>query len=188
MFLPEKMKTYELTVFDTALGHCGIVWSERGVAGVQLPEATAALTRQRLSRRFPAAADAVPPPEIELAIDAIRALLRGERPDLSGVAIDLESKAPFERSVYEIARTIPPGTTLTYGDIAKRLGIARDAREVGRALGDNPIPIIVPCHRVVAADGRMHGFSGPGGVKTKLKLLEIEGYERIPGPSLFPSF
>jgi methylated-DNA-[protein]-cysteine S-methyltransferase len=179
------MKTYGLAVFATAMGHCGIVWSDSGVAGVQLPESTAAATRQRLERRFPSATEAAPPPEIERAIDAVRALLRGEHSDISAVALDLDAKPEFERSVYEIARTIPPGETLTYGDIAKRLGIPRDAREVGRALGDNPIPIIVPCHRVVAADGRMHGFSGTGGVKTKLKLLEIEGYERVPGPSLF---
>ncbi len=183
--------TYGCAVFDTEIGTCGIVWNGRGIAGVQLPEATAAATRSRMLRKFPGAAVATPPPQVERAIDAIRALLRGERAEvgegrtLSEVALDLEDVPEFARSVYDVTRTIAPGRTLTYGEIAKRVGIPRDAREVGKALGDNPFPIIVPCHRVVAADGRMHGFSGSGGVKTKLRLLEIEGYEPIPGPSLF---
>jgi methylated-DNA-[protein]-cysteine S-methyltransferase len=177
--------TYGCAVFDTEIGTCGIVWNSRGIAGVQLPEATAAATRSRTLRRFPSAVDETPPPEIERAIEAIRALLRGESSDLSGVELDLEGVPEFARSVYDVTRTIAPGRTLTYGEIAKRVGIPRDAREVGKALGDNPFPIIVPCHRVVAADGRMHGFSGTGGVKTKLRMLEIEGYELVPGPSLF---
>jgi methylated-DNA-[protein]-cysteine S-methyltransferase len=179
--------TYGCAVFDTEIGTCGIVWSERGIAGVQLPEATAAATRSRVLRRFPGAAVAAPPPEIERAMEAIRALLRGEPADFSDVELDLEDVPEFARSVYDITRTIAPGNTLSYGEIAKRVGIPRDAREVGKALGDNPFPIIVPCHRVVAADGRMHGFSGTGGVKTKLRMLQIEGYEPVPGPSLFDS-
>lgn len=180
-------KTYGCSLFDSAIGDCGIVWREGGIAGVQLPEATAAATRARLMRRFPGAVELTPPPEVERAIAAIRALLRGESVDLSDVALDMEDVPAFERSVYEVTRTIAPGRTLTYGEIAKRVGTPRDAREVGKALGDNPFPIVVPCHRVIAADGRMHGFSGSGGVRTKLRLLEIEGYESVPGPSLFDS-
>jgi methylated-DNA-[protein]-cysteine S-methyltransferase len=179
------MTTYGYALFESAIGDCGIVWNERGVAGVQLPESTAAATRARMLRRFPGAEQHLPPAEIENAIDAIGALLRGEHSDLGGVELDMDGVSDFERSVYEVARTIPPGRTLTYGEIAARLGTPRDAREVGKALGDNPLPIVVPCHRVVAADGRMHGFSGSGGVKTKLRLLQIEGYEPVPGPSLF---
>jgi len=178
-------KTYGFSLFDTAIGDCGIVWGEHGIIGVQLPEATAAATRARLMRRFPGAVELPAPPEIGRAIAAIRALLLGEIVDLSDVDLDMEDVPVFERSVYDVTRTIAPGSTLSYGEIAARVGTPRDAREVGKALGANPFPIIVPCHRVVAADGRMHGFSGSGGVKTKLRLLQIEGYEPVPGPSLF---
>src|SRR4051812_22371198 len=110
-------------LFDTALGCCGIAWSERGVAGVQLPEGSPAATRARLGRRFPAAAEAAPPLEVQRAIDGIAALLRGEPADLSAVDLDLEQvPQPFERRVYALARTIPPGATLTYGEVAARLG------------------------------------------------------------------
>jgi methylated-DNA-[protein]-cysteine S-methyltransferase len=179
--------TTSYTTFDTEIGTVGIAWNERGIAGVQLPEKTEAATRARMLRRFPNATEQQPPPAIVRAIEAIRALMRGEPSDLSGVVLDVDGLTAMQRSVYEITRTIAPGRTMTYGEIAKRSGIPRDAREVGKALGDNPFPIIVPCHRVVAADGRMHGFSGSGGVRTKLKLLEIEGYEAVPGPSLFNS-
>ena len=179
------MTTYGCGLFETAIGDCGIVWGERGIAGVQLPESTAAATRARMLRRFRGAVESPPTPEIERTIGAIRALLRGEPSDLSGVELDLEGLSAFQRSVYDVTRTIAPGRTLSYGEIAARIGTPRDAREVGKALGENPFPIVVPCHRVVAADGRMHGFSGTGGVKTKLRLLQIEGFEPIPGPSLF---
>ena len=178
-------KTYGCTMFETAIGDCGIVWGERGVAGVQLPESTTAATRARMLRRFLGAEELPAPPEVERVIAAIRALLRGEASDLSAVELDMEDVPAFERSVYEVTRTIAPGSTLSYGEIAARVGTPRDAREVGKALGANPFPIVVPCHRVVAADGRMHGFSGSGGVKTKLRMLQIEGYEPVPGPSLF---
>jgi methylated-DNA-[protein]-cysteine S-methyltransferase len=100
------------------------------------------------------------------------------------VRLDESALSAFQRTVYAITRAIPAGSTLTYGDVAARAGTPRDARAVGQALGANPYPIIVPCHRVVAADGRMHGFSGPGGTVTKLRLLEIEGWRRAE-PSLF---
>jgi methylated-DNA-[protein]-cysteine S-methyltransferase len=111
---------------------------------------------------------------VRQVIDRIVALLAGKADDLSGVALDMEGVPPFNRRVYEIARTIPPGRTLTYGEIAARLD-APDARGVGQALGENPFPPVVPCHRVVAAGGKTGGFSAPGGVDTKLRLLAIEG-------------
>ncbi len=179
--------TYCCAVFETEIGSCGIVWNGRGIAGVQLPDATPAATRRRMLRRFPDAVEQRPTTAIGRAIEAMRALLRGEPSDLSGVELDLDGVSDLQRRVYDVTRGIAPGETLTYGEIAKRVGTPRDAREVGKALGDNPFPIIVPCHRVIAADGRMHGFSGAGGVRTKLRLLEIEGYEAVPGPSLFDS-
>ncbi len=163
------------TLFDTAVGRCGIAWTGRGVVGVQLPEARDAETRARLGRRFPDAREAPPPPEIQHAIDGIVALLRGEPSTLGDVALDMESVPPFDRRVYEVARTIAPGATLSYGAVATRLGASADPRDVGQALGRNPFPIIVPCHRVVAAGGKIGGFSARGGVSTKLRLLSTEG-------------
>jgi methylated-DNA-[protein]-cysteine S-methyltransferase len=178
------MKDLGFTLFETAIGHCGIVWSERGVVGVQLPERSEDATRRRVLRRFPAARGAVPPAEIQRAIDDIVALLGGEPRDLTHVSIDTDGVADFNRRVYTIARTIPPGATLSYGEIAERLGDRNLARDVGQALGQNPIPIIVPCHRVMAAGGKVGGFSAPGGVVTKLRLLTIEGAQPN-GPILF---
>jgi len=163
------------TLFDTAIGCCGIVWSARGIAGVQLPEKSKEATRSRVLRRHSAAREMPPPAEIRRVIDNIDALLRGEAVDLSGIALDRESVSEFNRRVYEVARSIRPGATLSYGEIAERLGDRTLAREVAQALSENPYPIIVPCHRVLAAGGKMGGFSGPGGVRTKLRLLSIEG-------------
>lgn len=115
-----------------------------------------------------------PPPTARAAIDGIAALLRGEARDLASVALDLDGLPGFDRRVYELARSIPPGQTLSYGEIAARLGAPAAAREVGQALGRNPFPIIVPCHRVTAAGGRLGGFSAAGGAATKRRLLAIE--------------
>jgi methylated-DNA-[protein]-cysteine S-methyltransferase len=173
-----------LALFKTAIGTCAIVWSARGIVGVQLPETTELATRARLQRRFPDADEAVPPPDVQRAIDAIIAHLSGRPNDLRDVALDLEDVPELNRRVYEIARMVPAGKTITYGEIAKRLGDRLLARAVGQALGHNPVPLIVPCHRVMAASGKSGGFSAGGGVVTKLKLLTIEGAQPD-GPSLF---
>ena len=171
-------------LFETAIGHCGIVWSARGIAGVQLPESGERATRRRVLARFPAARAAVPPAHVRRTIDDIIALLGGERKELGQAILDSEAVPDFNRRVYDIARTIPPGGTLSYGAIAERLGDRKLARDVAQALGQNPFPIIVPCHRVMAAGGKTGGFSAPGGVRTKLRLLSIEGAQ--PGsPTLF---
>jgi methylated-DNA-[protein]-cysteine S-methyltransferase len=162
-------------LFDTAIGRCGIAWGARGIAGVQLPEAGEPETRARMLHRFPAAGEAIPPPEVQRAIDSIIGLLRGEASDLSPIALDLDGVPEFHCRVYEAARTIPPGNTLSYGDIARRVGAPGAARAVGQALGRNPFPIIVPCHRVLAAGGKIGGFSAQGGVATKRRMLAIEG-------------
>lgn len=171
-------------VFETAMGTCGIVWTGHGVAGVQLPEADVGTTRRRVLRRFPDAHEAMPPADVQRAIDGIVALLRGEATDLTGVTIDDSDTPEFNKKVYAIARTIPPGQTMTYGEIAERLGDRLLARDVGQALGQNPCPIVMPCHRVLAAGGKAGGFSASGGVVTKLRLLSIEGAEPN-GPTLF---
>src|SRR5947207_7409827 len=163
------------TLFETAIGRCGIAWGAHGISGVQLPQADQAETRARMLQRFPAAAEGVPPPEVRQAVERIVALLGGEGGDLASVVLDMEDVPAFHRRVYELARTIPPGMTLSYGDIAARLGAPGAARAVGQALGRNPFPIVVPCHRVLAAGGKIGGLSAPGGVTTKRRMLAIEG-------------
>ena len=176
--------TYSFALFDTAIGTCGIVWTSRGIAGVQVHNASERATRASLLHRFPDAQEVAPLPAVQRAIDGIVALLRGEPSDLSDVTIDVDKVPEFNRKVYDIARSIPPGATLTYGEIAERLGDKLLARDVGQALGQNPIPLIVPCHRVLAAGGKTGGFSAPGGVISKLRLLTIEGAQPN-GPTLF---
>ena len=180
------MTTLSYCLFDTAISGCAIAWGEHGLKGVQLPEADADRTRARVARRYPDAVEAEPTDEVREAIDAITALTAGEPRDLSAIRLDMEGLETLPRGVYEIARTIPPGQTLTYGEIAKRLGDPLHARAVGEALGRNPFAIVVPCHRVLAAGGKLGGFSANGGVVTKLRLLEIEGAQiGQEGPGLF---
>jgi methylated-DNA-[protein]-cysteine S-methyltransferase len=169
------MSELGFTLFDTAIGRCGLVWTAQGIAGVQFPERDDTAMRNRLLRRFPAARESTPPAAVQSAIAAIAALLAGERCDLSDVPLDLQAASDFNRRVYDVARSIGPGTTLTYGEVAARLGDRTLAREVAQALSENPCPIIVPCHRVMVAGGQTGGFSAPGGVRTKLRLLSIEG-------------
>ncbi len=171
-------------LFETAIGTCGIIWSARGVCGVQLPEKDAAATRARVHRRHPAANESAPTPEVQRAVDGIIALLAGEKRELTDIAIDDEGQTEFNRRVYAIARKILPGATMTYGEIAARLGDKALARAVGQAMGENPTPIIMPCHRVLAAGGKAGGFSASGGIVTKLRLLTIEGAQPN-GPTLF---
>jgi methylated-DNA-[protein]-cysteine S-methyltransferase len=171
-------------LFGTAIGCCGIVWSEHGVLGVQLPEKNERATKDRVLRRFPGAREASAPAGMERAIGDMVALLAGEPRDLRHVPIDMKGLSDLQRRVYEAARTIPPGATLSYGEVAERLGDRNLARDVGHALGQNPFPIVVPCHRVLAAGGKIAGFSARGGAATKLRLLAIEGAQPG-GPTLF---
>ncbi|HET9715555.1 MAG TPA: methylated-DNA--[protein]-cysteine S-methyltransferase [Pseudolabrys sp.] len=171
-------------IFETAIGTCGIVWTARGIAAVQLPEIDAPATRARLCRRHPAANEAIPPPDVQRAIDGIVDLLAGGKHDLADITIDDIGLPEFNQRVYAIVRMLPPGSTMTYGDVAERLGDKNLSRAVGQAMGENPTPLIVPCHRVLAAGGRTGGFSAAGGVVTKLRLLTIEGAQPG-GPTLF---
>lgn len=173
------------TIFETPIGPCGLVWNARGIAGLQLPEATAEGTRARIRRRWSDVTESAPSTGVQRAIDRVLALLQGEAVDLGDIPLDLEGAPDFHRKVYEVARTIPPGQTMTYGEIAKKLGVPHESREVGQALGRNPIAIIVPCHRVLGADGNMGGFSANGGVATKRRILEIEGASAVGAGPLF---
>ncbi|HET7803462.1 MAG TPA: methylated-DNA--[protein]-cysteine S-methyltransferase [Pseudolabrys sp.] len=178
------MMEQSFTLFETAIGTCGIVWGARGIIGVQLPETDAAATRARVRRRYPMAGEAQPPPHVRRAIAGIIALVGGEKRDLTDIVIDDSGQSDFNKRVYAIVRKIPPGATMTYGEIAGRLGDKALSREVGQAMGENPTPLIMPCHRVLAAGGKSGGFSASGGVVTKLRLLTIEGAQPG-GPTLF---
>lgn len=161
----------DYAVFDTALGTCALAWRDGMVVGTALPGSS----RAWLARRFPGAVETQPPPEIQAAMDQITDLLAGGHPDLSGIPLALDTVPAFNRRAYELARRIPPGKTTTYGDLAHALGEPGAAQAVGQAMGANPFPIIVPCHRVLAAGGKPGGFSAPGGVETKRRMLVIEG-------------
>jgi methylated-DNA-[protein]-cysteine S-methyltransferase len=174
-------------LFDTAIGRCALVWRGGFVIGAALPEASDEHARIGLGRRFPGVGEAQPPSFASAAIARIRELLAGGRTDLADIALDLGSGSDFERRVWEATRRIPCGEVRRYGDIAREIGEPRAGQAVGVALGRNPVPIIVPCHRVLAADGRSGGFSAPGGVATKFRILEIEGARRSGEPELFES-
>jgi methylated-DNA-[protein]-cysteine S-methyltransferase len=169
------MTAYGFALFDTAIGRCGVAWNDRGIAGLQLPEADEQQIRVRMLQRFPTAGETTPPPGVQRAIEDVVALLAGEPCNLSVVPLDMDGVPSFHRRVYEVARNIPAGATMSYGEIAARLGAPRAARAVGQALGQNPFPIVVPCHRVLGAGGKIGGFSAHGGVATKLRMLAIEG-------------
>jgi len=163
-------------LFETTLGDCAIAWREDGViCGAQLPELDAASTRERMRSRFPAAIECEPPEGIAAVLDRLRAMLAGAPDSLLDVPLDEEGVPPFHRKVYAVTRAIPPGRTLTYGEVAAQLGEPGSARAVGQALGHNPFAPIVPCHRVLAAHNAGGGFSATGGVATKLRMLQVEG-------------
>jgi len=179
-------RTSGLCIFGTAIGSCGIAWSESGqVVGVQLPESDERATRARMQSRFPGVPECSPPPAIEAIVRRIRALLEGQPDPLLDVPLDMSEVPDFNRRVYEITRAIPPGRTLTYGEVAARLGEPGAARAVGQALGHNPFAPVVPCHRVLAAGTAAGGFSAGGGVATKLRMLQIEKAQLGSEPGLF---
>jgi methylated-DNA-[protein]-cysteine S-methyltransferase len=161
------MTTTRPLLFNTALGRCGICWTDAGVTGVELPSA---------ATRGPSPIEAAAAPAfVRDAIAGIQAVLGGAPRDLGEVPIDERGIDAFRRRVYAATRDIRPGTTATYGQIARTIGEPDAARDVGTALARNPLPVIVPCHRIVAANGALTGFSAPGGLATKRRMLELEG-------------
>jgi len=174
------------TVFATPIGDCAVAWNDVGIVAAWLPEASRGRLRSRIANRLPDASETVPDAAIAETIAAITALLRGVRVDLSRVRIDDARLAAFDRRVYDAARTIPAGRVVSYAELAARVGADATAREVGAALGRNPFPILVPCHRIVAAAaGELGGFSAPGGTATKRRLLTIEDARRDGDDDLF---
>ena len=178
-------ETVSFTLFATAIGECALAWNDAGIVAAWLPEASRGRLRSRIANRFPDASEAPPGIDVARAIATITALLRGERVDLGAVRIDDSRLAAFDRRVYAAARTIAAGRVISYGELATRVGADATAREVGASLGRNPFPIIVPCHRIVASDGELGGFSAPGGTATKRRLLTIEDARRDGVDDLF---
>lgn len=179
------MSAQRFVLFDTIIGRCGVAWGDRGLIGMQLPESSPGAAWAKLRKRFPDAVEDEPTAEIEAVIERIRGLLAGGRDDLADIPLDLDGQPAFNLRVYEIARAITPGETSTYGEVAKAMGEPGAARAVGKALGDNPWPIVVPCHRVLGASGNMGGFSAPGGAETKARLLTLEKARTDAVPTLF---
>ena len=166
------------TVFPTAIGPVGIAWSLAGVTALQLPEETAELVAERLLRKKPDAGEQTKPPKrIAAAIASVQRHLDGKPQDFADVLIDFSAVTGFPLAVYQALRTIAPGTTVTYGELAGLAGRPGAARAVGRAMGSNPFPIIVACHRVFAAGGKMGGYTAWGGLETKKKILGLEGWQ-----------
>ena len=176
-------------LFETAGGFCGIAWSDAGITRFQLPVRSAEAAERLLRRRLPDAEPATPPTEIADAIAAVRRYFDGEPADLSGIPVDLGEQDPFFARVYAAVRELGWGTTTTYGALARDLGAGPEAaRDVGQAMAQNPVPLIVPCHRVLAAGGKLGGFSAPGGAATKRRMLEREGVDLDPPTAAQRSF
>ncbi len=169
-------------LFETPLGACGIAWKEQGASRIprvvtffQLPEATRSLTEKRIAANSGGRKALVPPPSIAGIIKKVQKHLHGDVQDFRDIAVDLDAAAPFARQVYEAVRKIPAGRTMTYGELATDMNRPTAPRAVGQALGRNPIPLLIPCHRVLASGNKPGGFSAHGGLETKAKMLEIEG-------------
>jgi len=179
------MSGYGYTIFDSAIGRCGIAWGDLGVVGVQLPEARELETRRRLFRLYPEAREQRPSPNTEIAIEGIVALLRGGNADLSEVALDFTGISGFNQRVYQFIRAIPRGETRTYGEVAEALHVPGAIHSVAQALGRNPFMLIVPCHRVLETGNYADKISPNGGVISKRRLLSIEGAHPTVSKTLF---
>lgn len=171
----------EYAVFGTEAGFCGIAWTGEGVARFQLPTSSATATERLLLRRAPDAAPGEPPAEAAAAVELARRYFGGEKIDFSAVAVDLSGQDELFRKIYAATRRLGFGETTTYGALAKALGCGPEvARDVGQAMARNPVPLVIPCHRVLAAGGKVGGFSAPGGAASKIRMLRLEGVEFAP--------
>lgn len=169
--------------FDTAHGFCGIAWNGSGIARFQLPTTSAEATERSILRRVPGAERRTPPPDVLKVIEAATRYFAGERIDFTDVPLNLDAQEEFFRRIYEALRKVGWGRTTTYGALAKELGAEpQAAKDVGIAMSRNPVPLIIPCHRCLAAGGKSGGFSAPGGVDAKLRMLALEGIDLGPKP------
>lgn len=169
------------TLFASSLGLCGMVWKAAGhegafvVTGFQLPEATQELAEARLRGKWAAQPASRVPLRMAEVIERVRLHLEGQLQDFRDVALELDGIGGFVQQVYAAVRAIPAGQTMTYGQVAAAAGRTGAAQAVGTAMSRNPVPLIIPCHRVLAAGGKPGGFSAHGGLTTKARMLEIEG-------------
>jgi methylated-DNA-[protein]-cysteine S-methyltransferase len=177
-------RAHHFFVFETASGHCAIAWNGVGITRFQLPSSTAEATARNLLRRLPGAQPGTPPTAVLDAVNAVKNYFKGEKVEFSGFRLDLDGQNDFFQQIYARARRVGWGQTTTYGALAKEAGVGPEmARDVGQAMAKNPVPLIIPCHRVLAAGGKLGGFSAPGGSTTKLRMLELEGIHLAPpGP------
>jgi len=174
--------THRYAVFETAAGFCAIGWTAAGIARFQLPDRDAGTAERNLLRRFPASRE-TPPAAVAAVIAAAQRYFAGEAVDFSDVTVDLDGQDDFFRRIYAATRAVGYGRTTTYGTLAKELGAGPEvARDVGQAMARNPVPLIIPCHRVLAAGGKVGGFSAPGGADSKRKMLALEGIDLSPPP------
>ena len=173
------------SIFDSAIGRCGIAWGPAGIIGVQLPEVREIDTRRRLFQLYPDARELRPPPDVQVAIEGMAALLRGAACDFAEVALDMTGIPAFSQRVYACARSIPRGETRTYAEIASALRASGAVHSVAQAIGRNPFTIIVPCHRVLEAGNYADRISPHGGTISKRRLLSIEGARPIASKTLF---
>jgi methylated-DNA-[protein]-cysteine S-methyltransferase len=181
--------SHHYLIFETAGGFCGIAWSNVGITRFQLPTKSAEATERLLLRRVPDAEPSAPTPEVAEAVAAVQRYFAGEETDFSGIKLDLGDQEPFFMQVYAAARRVGWGRTTTYGTLAKELGAGPEAaRDVGQAMARNPVALIIPCHRVLAAGGKVGGFSAPGGSAAKVRMLELEGVRVEPPRSAQRSF
>ncbi len=177
------------TILETVGGFCGLAWSAGGVVRFQLPTKSAEATERLLLRRTPDAEREAPPPDIAATIAAVKRYFTGERIDFSNVALDLADQDELFRRIYAATRQVGWGQTTTYGALAKTLRAGPEAaRDVGQAMAKNPVALIIPCHRVLAAGGKIGGFSAPGGATAKRRMLELEGVTLAPMPPVQPAF
>jgi methylated-DNA-[protein]-cysteine S-methyltransferase len=175
-------------VFETPLGWLGIAWSEKGLTQLQLPSHDRTATERRLQRRTVDGVESDPPAWVAEIVETLRRYAAGEQVDFSSVPVDLAGIDAFRLAIYDAARKLAFGETTTYGELATRAGYPGEARDTGQALGQNPVPIVVPCHRILAAGNKIGGFSAPGGSTTKEKLLNMEGVRVGPPPPAQAAF
>jgi methylated-DNA-[protein]-cysteine S-methyltransferase len=176
-------------IFETTSGFCGLAWSALGVMRFQLPAKSAEAAERLLLRRAPGAEPAAPTSEIAEIVAAVKRYFEGEQTDFSQVALDLEGQDAFCKQIYAAARAVGWGRTTSYGALAKQIGAGPEAaRDVGQAMARNPVALIIPCHRVLAAGGKIGGFSAPGGSASKMRMLALEGVDLAPPPPAQAAF
>ena len=175
-------------LIETSIGWLGIAWSETGVTQLQLPERDRMNTERRLKRRVVNGVESEPSAKIADVVAMLKRYAAGESVDFSAAPLDMAGCDAFRLAIYDAARTLRFGETTTYGELAARAGYPGQARDTGQALGRNPVPIIVPCHRILAAGNKIGGFSAPGGAETKERLLGLEGVDVGPSPPAQASF